>query len=905
MQPPSEDPLATLHLADPEMAASVAAGLNQKGIPVSFPDLSLMGAEIIWGLSLERSFGQALARGYVSLMGEVPEAILAQYRKTVRKAGGEGPTLGRIMAEHLPPVLKSAGPHLPDRLIKTVRILREKGMHLLHEPLQEVTQLLSAGESDSGAAFLDLLCEVFSADLTFNRARALSHLLPTSVARLSPAKRSWQIRQVCRVAAISCDLVDPFLSGIENGLHLLSEKALDTFVAAGLEKFMRNKELGKALLSLESEVSRQRFNELQVCVPLSQVKGSLNRYLRARTGLGLSVSPLSQLSAAALGGEVPPMVCSDSRFIYLPEEISVFSTRAENLSLYKLLTKLESGYYEFNTYDFDMEKLTGRCPEWRPAPEAAPELSDLERFFLSFPVPSLARDLFTVFESARLRILMAKRYPGLVRQVAPILAAEITRLRESGTRPETGIALVAEMVLGPGNALRVGIAPEVMEGFGSIPDSIEILLRDNPLVETSAQLIIEFFPNVSRRVSVLPMPFGFGVRPDLVLATHPEEERLAARIKARLTEKSLKVYRSDLRRHLLEHNGQMSTDDLALMLHNTPSGPAGAFSVPAELQSILSEILSDSYPNHPAEGPEADISRTIYWYPEWNNGISDYMRDHARVVEREIIGQTVTVYQEALDRNRALVKKIRYAFELLKPEALAILRGWTEGDEFDYRALIDAAIDHQMGRIPSERLYIKRLKQQRDVAVLLLVDLSRSTANRVAGTEKTILDVEREAIVLFCEALAVVGDAFAIAGFSGTGRLGVDYWHVKTFNEPMEDEIRRRIGAMAPQRSTRMGAAIRHSLSRLETIQKKVRLLITLGDGFPNDTGYKGDYAISDTRRAIAEARSNGIHVRPITVNLNPDQQLDRMYGSIHHTVISDVRELPDKLWRIYNSLTR
>jgi nitric oxide reductase activation protein len=210
-----------------------------------------------------------------------------------------------------------------------------------------------------------------------------------------------------------------------------------------------------------------------------------------------------------------------------------------------------------------------------------------------------------------------------------------------------------------------------------------------------------------------------------------------------------------------------------------------------------------------------------------------------------------------------------------------------------------------MGRIPSERLYIKRLKQQRDVAVLLLVDLSRSTANMVAGTGKTVLDVEREAIVLFCEALQVVGDAFAIAGFSGAGRLGVDYWKVKTFAEPMGDEIRARIGAMAPQRSTRMGAAIRHALSRLETIPKKVRLLITLGDGFPNDTGYKGDYAISDTRRAIGEARSKGIHLRPITVNPIPDQQLDPMYGNRHHMVISDVRELPDKLWRIYTSLTR
>ncbi|GAJ09592.1 unnamed protein product, partial [marine sediment metagenome] len=41
--------------------------------------------------------------------------------------------------------------------------------------------------------------------------------------------------------------------------------------------------------------------------------------------------------------------------------------------------------------------------------------------------------------------------------------------------------------------------------------------------------------------------------------------------------------------------------------------------------------------------------------------------------------------------------------------------------------------------------------------MLLLVDLSRSTSNTVYNTRTTILDVEKEAIVLFCEALEVVG----------------------------------------------------------------------------------------------------------------------------------------------------
>ena len=83
------------------------------------------------------------------------------------------------------------------------------------------------------------------------------------------------------------------------------------------------------------------------------------------------------------------------------------------------------------------------------------------------------------------------------------------------------------------------------------------------------------------------------------------------------------------------------------------------------------------------------------------------------------------------------------------------------------------------------------------------------------------------------------------------------------------------------------------------------RLLLIIGDGFPNDLDYKQGYAIADTRRAISEARARQIHVRALTVNLPADPKLDDLYGQVHHNVISDVRELPDKLLRVYSSLTR
>ena len=236
---------------------------------------------------------------------------------------------------------------------------------------------------------------------------------------------------------------------------------------------------------------------------------------------------------------------------------------------------------------------------------------------------------------------------------------------------------------------------------------------------------------------------------------------------------------------------------------------------------------------------------------------------------------------------------------------MKILRNWVEGDQFDMRALADYALEKRSGRMPSERLYIKRVRHQREVAVLVLVDLSRSTANLVAGSRCTVLEVEKEALVIFCEALVTVGDMFAIAGFSGVGRLGVDYFKVKEFDEQMSDTIRQRIGALTPQRNTRMGAAVRHAVSRLEQAPANLRLLIVLGDGFPNDQDYRRDYAVADTRKALQEARAKSIRTHAVTVNLPANPKLDGLYGGIGHSLISDPRELPDRLWRIYRSLTR
>ena len=303
--------------------------------------------------------------------------------------------------------------------------------------------------------------------------------------------------------------------------------------------------------------------------------------------------------------------------------------------------------------------------------------------------------------------------------------------------------------------------------------------------------------------------------------------------------------------------------------------------------------------------PEDNSGSPVFWYREWDANLCDYLNDHVRVTERKIEGIKSDFYAGTLNRYKGTVKRLRREFELLRPEKIKTLRRWVEGEEFDYRALLDFAIDKKAGLIPSDRLYIKRIKQQRDITALLLIDLSRSTSGLVMEANRSVHEIIKEAAVLFCETLNVAGDRFAVAGFSGTGRFGVDYYAIKDFSEIMDDTVRKRINAVSPQRRTRMGAAIRHATRRLEEAPSRVRLLLIISDGFPNDTDYRQVYAIEDTRRAISEAQSRKIYVRAITVDISPDSRLDDLYGHFHHNVISDVSQLPDRLLRIYGALTR
>jgi nitric oxide reductase NorD protein len=903
-------PFHRLSLADPDLAREIARECDRAGLRLSSEDLAGFTEEAVWGLSVEINFGRSFARGLMRLMGGTGKKPLDAYRALVHEAAERGPAIARLFAEHLVPVLSRGDEALKTQFLDTIEIMSGKGTYTLKTPLEAFSQLLETGARATAPAYLDLLGETFSRDLTYNQSRHFAEVLPRSVLAFPPARRRWQTEFLCDVIRADFRLVDPFLEGMEKGLFLLSKKALGRFLEKGVKRHEENPDRGRRFLSLRSKTGIDTFSGMQVAVPLSEVRESINRYLRARTGMALSILPLSALpreERKRLDDRI--RVFSDSRYIYLPDEIDRYPVKAENRHLYRSLAKLEAAHHEFGTFEFDLEKIMERrAGGWAPEPQMGQTaMPELERFYRLFPVRALAEDLFTLFEHGRIRVLLSHRYPGILRQALPLLLEE-ARIGMAG-RTSAGRLhrLYLRIALGCAGA---DLLPDLPPPDSKI-DEWESLFHSRVGADTgvavSAEMVFDLYPEIFASIgkpndyTPLSIPFERRFRPDLIYASNRKVEDLAHRIKVRIEETGFGVYRSDLKRLIGEKADLLSIEDIREIVFYPNSRQAGD-NRPSLSGLDLSGLLTSGGGNTPLPDPEEE---GVCWYPEWSSRIGDFLENHVRVRDRTMGGGENDFYDRILRRRRNLVGRIRRVFERLKPEGLKILRQWIEGDAFDYRALLDFAIDRRAGLTPSERLYIKRLKQDRDIGVLLLVDLSHSTSNPALAATTSVLDVEKESIVLFCEALDVLGDAFAVAGFSGTGRLGVDYFRIKDFEDALVDEVRQRIGAMCPQRGTRMGAAIRHATNLLERAPSRIRLMIILGDGFPNDLDYKQGYAISDTRTAILEARSKNISVKAITVNIAADPKLDDLYGNIHHNVITDVRELPDRLLHIYSALTR
>src|SRR5690606_24434177 len=98
-------------------------------------------------------------------------------------------------------------------------------------------------------------------------------------------------------------------------------------------------------------------------------------------------------------------------------------------------------------------------------------------------------------------------------------------------------------------------------------------------------------------------------------------------------------------------------------------------------------------------------------------------------------------------------------FEVLRARRIR-LRRQLDGDEIDLDACIEHHADRAAGRRRDGGLYELRRAAEHDLAVLLLIDISGSTDGWVE-TNRRVIDVEREALLVVSVALEGLGEPFA------------------------------------------------------------------------------------------------------------------------------------------------
>lgn len=293
-------------------------------------------------------------------------------------------------------------------------------------------------------------------------------------------------------------------------------------------------------------------------------------------------------------------------------------------------------------------------------------------------------------------------------------------------------------------------------------------------------------------------------------------------------------------------------------------------------------------------------------YGEWDHMIQLERPAWATVQERRPKAGDPTLIDGILSEHRRLIGRMKFILDAMQPQGVQRIRKLEDGDEIDLNAALASVIEMRIGRQPNPRIMMRSVRKTRDISVLVLLDLSHSTNDKVAGQEHTVLDLTRSACALLADAIQKVGDPFAIHGFCSDGRHDVNYWRFKDFDQPYDDLAKARLAGMQGQLSTRMGAAIRHATAALKAQRSSKKLLLVITDGEPADVDVRDpQYLRHDTKKAVEAAARNGVTTYCMSLDPRADQYVSRIFGERHYLVVDKVERLPEKLPVLYAGLTR
>lgn len=793
-------------------------------------------------------------------------------------------------------------------------------MRFVPEVFEDWARLLRTVAEHSNATMVAL------ARSSFDFFRSMSD--PRRTSRASIVENTRRALEVAReVAMVDAEAAVSCFRSAPQALRTTGVEQFERWAREGLGAEHSSARARRSFYALETRRSNESLQSGGAGLALEEVSQTLRFYVEALTGRAVEVAPLSAVPDEQRIG--------DGRTIHLPALVSEFDDAELDFRLYKVLAAHAAGQIEFGTHERDGATLRAAysaladlyAPELEDARDAfaldgyinrmdegeralapeeeekrerarrrkLPEGGDYRAALALFPQKGLAARIFGTLENGRVDRRLRHAYKGLARDLDLVRAHIRERRPRIASIPVTLVPFELLFQI----TLCGGALDDARAFYDQIVSELETIIVDyltdpsstvaDTLMATSRvySLFQSVVPEISERQSQAGEDAG-------------EDEQTGAQSNIEVEDESREEERGEGRD---ERRSRQDARELFNAWAAMEASEAGE-----ETLTGLERWMSGETPEQ-----ELEAGEEAFEYDEWDRDLSDTRVGWCRVVEKRVRGGDRTFVELTRSRYRGVISSVRHQFQLMKPESLVRINNQLDGDDYDLNALVDYVVDRRADGRQSERLYTKRLRRERDVAVSFLLDQSSSTARTIGRHPlqpythpgRRIIEVAKEGLVLMSEALEAVGDPYAIYGFTSEGRRNVKFYVVKDFEEAYTSEVERRIGGISYQNNTRLGAAVRHAAAKLQRQEARTRLLIVLSDGRPYDHDY-GDarYARDDTREALREARMRGITPFCITIDRDSEAELRDLYGEVGYTIIDDVLSLPERMPAIYRRLT-
>ncbi len=295
-----------------------------------------------------------------------------------------------------------------------------------------------------------------------------------------------------------------------------------------------------------------------------------------------------------------------------------------------------------------------------------------------------------------------------------------------------------------------------------------------------------------------------------------------------------------------------------------------------------------------------------FHYSEWDYQIQLERPAWVTVLEKRVKSGDLQIVDTITAQYKREIHRMKFLLDAMQPQGVQRIRRLEDGDEIDINAAIASFTDIRIGNQPDPRIMMRSVRKTRDFSILVLLDLSESTNEKVQDQEYSVRELTQQACVLLADAINKVGDPFAIHGFCSDGRHDVGYYRFKDFDQHWDEGPKAKLAGMTGQLSTRMGAAIRHAGHHLQMQRSAKKLLIVITDGEPADVDVRDpQYLRYDTKKAVEEVAKLGVSTYCMSLDPRADNYVSRIFGQKNYMVVDHVQRLPEKLPLLYAGLTR